>query len=1164
MEGNIYDTMSEPVVIIDSGYDIEYLNEKGLQLFRLDKNLIIGKKCYHIICGKESPDNICPIKCHKENKKPQKSKILEKDGRFYEINPTFSDNGEVIEVFHDVTPYIINENKLSNKAFEYQSLNEEYLTSLEELEEKNKQIQAEKLKFESLFLNMNSAFAYHEMIFDNEGNPCNYRFLEINPMFEKLTGLKRENIINKTVLEVLPETEKYWIDTYAMVAMGGESINYTNFSSALGRYYETLSYSPQKGYFAVTFNDVTDRIISGKQLEMKNKELKGLNKILGKSLKEVKSKERLLLTVFNNAPVSMMLLDENTNIIQMNQTGLEKTGETHKSVIGRRGGDVFKCIGTINNPEGCGAGELCKSCGVRETVEKVLNKGLDIFKKETSLKVLKSEKDIEEMNVLVSASSIDLDGNRGVLVSIDDITLLKDHEKSLTQAYDMLKESETKYKVAFRTSPDAINITRLNGEYVETNEGFTRLTGFNRSEVIGKTSAEIDIWSIPEHRIELIEGLQKNGYVENLESVFRMKDGRLKTALMSGRIIEINKEPHILSITRDISERKEAEQKLIKAKQETDKVNKVLEQTKDQLKLRLDAVLAPEIEVEEIDITEIIDLELLQYIQDTFAMATGVASVITDISGKPITKPSNFTGICKLVRKTRQGKFNCANSDKSLGKKAIEADHPVYDFCKSCGFVDAATSISIAGHPLALWLIGQANLGNVTPAGLTEYADAIGADREAIVADFNEMADMPLVQFQRILNLLHVISREISSLAYNNLMLARKNEDQEKINNELVIAKENAEKANKLKSAFLANMSHEIRTPLNGILGFVDILLTSKNKTKEQRNTFADIIRKSSDSLLQIINDILDISKLESGSLKVIKSEFNLNRLLDLLYNTYSEKAATMYKKINIYLNNRIGDILLYTDENRLRQILSNLLDNAFKFTESGYVEFGISKLLHDEIVLYVKDTGIGIDANDLKIIFDRFTQVDQSSKKVYRGAGLGLSIVKELLNLMDGTITVESEPGSGSIFYVALPVGQEKILGNQKRIPVDQKPERRDIKVLIVEDNESSAIYLEELLSDYSSDISLCNNGRDAIDKVKLNAFDIILMDIGLPDLSGFEVVKEIRKFDIHIPIIAQTAYAQDTDKKNALDVGCNDYVTKPINSAILLDKISKLVSVH
>jgi PAS domain S-box-containing protein len=389
--------------------------------------------------------------------------------------------------------------------------------------------------------------------------------------------------------------------------------------------------------------------------------------------------------------------------------------------------------------------------------------------------------------------------------------------------------------------------------------------------------------------------------------------------------------------------------------------------------------------------------------------------------------------------------------------------------------------------------------------------------------------------------------------------------DKKRLMNELIEAKEHAEESNRLKSAFLANMSHEIRTPLNGIVGFTNLLTTEKNLSEVVKHQYSQIISKSTEGLLKIINDILDISRLETGKSIIDQRPFDIGNLLSTVYLMFNKKFKDEGKEdVELILKTVPQTILLNSDENRLTQIFSNLLDNAIRFTQSGTVSFGISKIQSNRIEFFVSDTGIGIPKENHQIIFESFTQADEGWTRSYGGTGLGLTIVKKLLELMGGEILLESEPGEGSRFTFNLPYSEDragKTVNAESEIKKDfSLTDEMDIntKILVVEDDEVSRFYLQHILIKRFQKLLFAENGEKALSLYKSESPDIILIDIRLPDINGLEIVKKIRENDWKVKIIAQTAYAMIGDEKNARVAGCNDFITKPIRPDLLLEKLN------
>ncbi|MBN2820566.1 MAG: PAS domain S-box protein [Bacteroidales bacterium] len=381
-----------------------------------------------------------------------------------------------------------------------------------------------------------------------------------------------------------------------------------------------------------------------------------------------------------------------------------------------------------------------------------------------------------------------------------------------------------------------------------------------------------------------------------------------------------------------------------------------------------------------------------------------------------------------------------------------------------------------------------------------------------------------------------------------------------KVQNELIVAKERAEESERLKSAFLANMSHEIRTPLNGILGFTNLLTEEENLTQTQKKEFANVIKKSGDGLLKIINDILDISRLETSKADILQKPFDAIKTLSTIYSIFQKKKTGIEKEnIELIVKKPEMPLILNTDENRLIQIFSNLLDNALRFTPEGSVTFGISGIKENKAEFFVADTGVGIPKEKHGIIFDRFSQADNSLTRSYGGTGLGLSIVKKLLELMGSEITLDSEPGKGTCFRFQLPVVS---MDKNEEPSIENKPSGKikfsNTKILVVEDDLASQHYFRQILTSRSGDLYFAATGTEALNIYKTRKPDVILMDIRLPDINGLEVVRKIRTTDNQVVIIAQTAYAMTEDKLKALEAGCNDFVAKPINIEVLFRKIS------
>ncbi len=383
------------------------------------------------------------------------------------------------------------------------------------------------------------------------------------------------------------------------------------------------------------------------------------------------------------------------------------------------------------------------------------------------------------------------------------------------------------------------------------------------------------------------------------------------------------------------------------------------------------------------------------------------------------------------------------------------------------------------------------------------------------------------------------------------------------VNEELKAAKEKAEEADRLKSAFLANMSHEVRTPMNAILGFTTLLRDRKLNENKQVE-FIDLINANSRQLLHIISDIIDISKIEANQIVLFEKDFNINKVLAVLKQTFHNQLDSLRKELEIELCTPLSDTTAFikTDKVRLEQVLSNLLSNAVKFTETGKIQFGYNiSQEKNTIVFYVHDSGIGMTPEQQKIIFERFRQASGGYNKQYGGTGLGLSISKGLAEKLGGHIWVESEVNIGSKFYFSIPYKPSESTVPAP-IPYSTAYNWNGKTILIAEDEQANYSLLNNIILPTKARVLWVKNGKDAVDACRSNNdIDLVLMDIKMPDLNGLEATKIIKNFNANIPIIAQTAFAMPQDADTCLKAGCDDYLAKPLGIDDILSKINKYI---
>ncbi|MGV8945858.1 MAG: PAS domain S-box protein [Lutibacter sp.] len=821
------------------------------------------------------------------------------------------------------------------------------------------------------------------------------------------------------------------------------------------------------------------------------------NKEDGESLRKSEEKYRHLF--FNN-PQPMWIYDiETLAFLEINNAAIRHYGYTR---------DEFLTM-------------TLKDIRSKEDIETLL-KNIEltqqlIYKPASEWKHIK--KNGEVIHVDIVSHAILFNGVKARNVLINDITASKNAKKALIEANREIEKSEKKFRELFEKSGDAILIIK-NGVFIDCNQATLKILGYKKYEDIlnlhpSKLSPEFqpDGLNSSEKAEKLINITLKNG-THRFEWWHIKSDGEIFPLEVLLTTIENELDNEVIHcVWRDITIRKKSEEE------------------------------------------QIVQFLALENLSNELSEKNGLLVESKDrfenlFEKSPVSLwEEDFTVVKKMLIKKKKEVDDL--------KTYLDNHH---DFVKEC-----ASKIEILKvNEITLKLFGVKDINelkiNLQKTDTATSYEVLKKELIAIASNKNEFIEESEFT-SRNGNVIKAIIKssiiEGSNKAIISIIDITKLKNYEE---KLIEAKEKAEESGRLKTKFIQNMSHEIRTPMNGILGFTD-LLDNPMLTEEKRKRFIEVIKNSTNQLLHVIDDIMEISVLETKQIKAVENPVCLNDLLRELFIIFNIKANK--NKTSLILTNGLSDLksTILIDKNKLNKVMNNLLENALKFTDKGIVEFGY-QLKNKQLEIFVKDTGIGIKQEAHELIFDRFSQAEKDMSKIAGGLGLGLSIAKENAELLGGKIAVKSILGEGAAFFVTLPYKPVDLvfeIGKEKEKATKNK---RKYTILVVEDEDINFMVLEILLLDkikLPCNIIHAKDGIEAVELCKNNQdIEFVLMDIKMPKMDGHEATRLIKQIRPNLPIIAQTAYSTSEEREKAFLAGCDDFISKPISKESLVNALN------
>jgi PAS domain S-box-containing protein len=756
----------------------------------------------------------------------------------------------------------------------------------------------------------------------------------------------------------------------------------------------------------------------------------------------------------------------------------------------------------------------------------------------------------------------------------------------------LLKDNEEKLQSIFSAAPVGIGLV-VKRVLIEVNDTFCKMTGYSRSEIIGKSSDLI--YSSTEEFINA--GKEKHRQIEekgigSVETTFKCKDGTIINVILSSAPLDKNNYSKGVTFTvLDITQRKKSE----KALKESQNLFQTLSQVSPVgiFRTNLDGyttyVNPKWLDLSGLSFEEAIGFGWLKavYPDDREKLEeswnSDVHSQKSSIAEYRFLRPDGSVvwvmgnAVPELINDGISGYIGTITdiTERKLVENALVESETKYRMIFE-NVQDLYYETSVAGTIMTV----SPSIETLSK-GLYRQEDLIGKSMYDFYTDINERTALisqitekgTISDFE--VTLTNKDGTKVPCSVSSKIIFDNQGHpekiigsmhditDRKNATEALKVAKEKAEASDRLKTEFLNNISHEVRTPLNGILGFAEIISLQDLSENEKKDSIA-MLSESTDRLLNTITNYMDISLVASGSLTVNKRDFKPSEMLKSIFNNFETACKIKHLDYSLAIHPQYENLILNSDREICKKIISHFVDNAIKFTEKGSIHFGFI-LFSGHLEFFVRDTGIGISIDSIDTIFDRFVKDKHSPYNVSEGSGLGLAISKGMSDAIGGSIRVESELGTGSCFYLTVPMKTEFKTSVPKLPGKDIKESVKGYLILVAEDDDTNFYYLNALLNkETNAHILHAVNGREAVDMFKANPnIKLILMDIKMPEMDGFEATRQIKLIDPDIPVIAITAYAMSGDEERIMSAGCDGYLSKPLNGKSLLEKITEFIKV-